>query len=264
MSLRFPAPESMLKRQIDIVLIGVGGTGSDMAVRLAKLDAQLRALDHPGLAVTMYDPDVVTETNIGRQHFPPSAIGLNKAVVLAHSLNLAYGLDWKAVPLLFDPVKTRFGRHSIATLLITCTDLAAFRAKFGLYGRQQTTNALWLDTGNGRDTGQVILGHWGMPTGGLRLPNVFDLYPQLADMAHIDRDEPSCSAAEAMRKQAWPVNQAAALLAVELLWTLITAGGLDYHGATFKLAPFRTTPMLIDPQAWEFYGYREKSKSKRK
>lgn len=48
-------------------IIGAGGTGSQVLTCMARLDVTLRALGHPGLFVTLYDPDIVTEANIGRQ-----------------------------------------------------------------------------------------------------------------------------------------------------------------------------------------------------
>ncbi len=64
---------------VTVNLIGAGGTGSQVLTNLARLDVTLRVLNHPGLFVTVYDPDVVTESNIGRQLFSSSDIGLNKA-----------------------------------------------------------------------------------------------------------------------------------------------------------------------------------------
>ena len=57
---------------VTVNLIGAGGTGSQVLTCLARLDITLRALGHPGLFVTLYDPDIVTESNIGRQLFSPS------------------------------------------------------------------------------------------------------------------------------------------------------------------------------------------------
>ena len=52
---------------VTVNLIGAGGTGSQVLTCLARLDTALRGLGHPGLFVTLYDPDTVTEANIGRQ-----------------------------------------------------------------------------------------------------------------------------------------------------------------------------------------------------
>ncbi|MBO8471748.1 MAG: ThiF family adenylyltransferase, partial [Bacteroidetes bacterium] len=64
---------------VTVNVIGAGGTGSQVLTCLARFDTALRGLGHPGLFVTVYDPDTVTEANIGRQLFSPSDIGLNKA-----------------------------------------------------------------------------------------------------------------------------------------------------------------------------------------
>ena len=64
---------------VSVHIIGAGGTGSQVATNLARMDMALRALGHPGLHVTVFDPDTVSEANIGRQLFSESEIGLNKA-----------------------------------------------------------------------------------------------------------------------------------------------------------------------------------------
>lgn len=253
----FKLPGHWTAGRIDIDLVGAGGTGSDLAVRLAKMHRQLVALGAPGLSVTIWDFDSVSASNVGRQHFSPSAIGLQKAVVLAHSLNLAYGLDWKAKPRRYD----HEDRCEEPDLLLTCVDSAVYRAELGRALKDRHSDMLWGDCGNGRDIGQCVIGHAGTPWRGERLPNVADLYPELADMQSADQDEPSCSAEEAMRRQEWPVNQTAAMLMAEMLWNLIRKGSLDYHGVSFTLNPLQTTPLWIDTDAWAFFGYTEEAQA---
>ena len=50
---------------VTVNIIGAGGTGSQVLTGMARLDVTLRALGHPGLFVTVYDPDIVTDANIG-------------------------------------------------------------------------------------------------------------------------------------------------------------------------------------------------------
>lgn len=76
---------------VTVNLIGGGGTGSQVLTNLARLDVTLRALGHPGLFVTLYDPDIVTEANIGRQLFGYSDLGLNKANCLSHASTISSG-----------------------------------------------------------------------------------------------------------------------------------------------------------------------------
>ena len=80
---------------VTVNLIGAGGTGSQVLTCLARLDTALRGLGHPGLFVTLYDPDIVTEANIGRQLFGPSDLGQNKAQCLVSRINNFFGNDWK-------------------------------------------------------------------------------------------------------------------------------------------------------------------------
>ena len=52
---------------VSVFVIGAGGTGSQVVTNLACMDMALRSLGHAGLHVTVFDPDTVTEANIGRQ-----------------------------------------------------------------------------------------------------------------------------------------------------------------------------------------------------
>ena len=81
---------------VTVNIIGAGGTGSQVLTGMARLDVTLRALGHPGLFVTVYDPDIVTDANIGRQLFGPSDLGLNKSQCLVTRINNFFGNDWKA------------------------------------------------------------------------------------------------------------------------------------------------------------------------
>ena len=67
---------------VTVFVIGAGGTGSQVVTCLARMGMALQALGHPGLHVTVFDPDTVTEANIGRQLFSEAETGLNKAVAL--------------------------------------------------------------------------------------------------------------------------------------------------------------------------------------
>jgi molybdopterin/thiamine biosynthesis adenylyltransferase len=59
------------------VLIGAGGIGSEVGEGLCR-----KGLDH----LRIFDHDVVEHTNLNRQHYFPTDIGLNKACCLARNL----------------------------------------------------------------------------------------------------------------------------------------------------------------------------------
>ena len=62
---------------------------------LGQIHASLRAMSAQdgckcqGLNVTVYDPDVVTQFNIGRQLFYQTDLGQNKALCLVGRVNMA-------------------------------------------------------------------------------------------------------------------------------------------------------------------------------
>ena len=98
---------------VTVNLIGAGGTGSQVLTCLARLDTALRGLGHPGLFITVYDSDIVTEANIGRQL---------KAQCLVTRMNNFFGNDWKAVPDIYPAALKDARRDNLANITITCTD----------------------------------------------------------------------------------------------------------------------------------------------
>ena len=79
---------------VTVFVIGAGGTGSQVVTGLARMGMALQALGHPGLHVTVFDPDTVTEANIGRQLFSEAETGLNKAVALVTRINRLIPICW--------------------------------------------------------------------------------------------------------------------------------------------------------------------------
>lgn len=98
---------------VTVFVIGAGGTGSQVATNLARISIALQALGHPGLHLTVFDPDTVTEANIGRQLFSESELGLNKAVALVTRINRFFGFSWEAKgPMLsVRNIRFRFGEY---------------------------------------------------------------------------------------------------------------------------------------------------------
>ena len=89
----------LLERQVRVLVVGCGGTGSAVVAGLPYLHQSLVAHGHPGgLHVTVVDGDTISPANCIRQPFARSEIGLNKSIVLVNRLNLFWGLKWEAVP----------------------------------------------------------------------------------------------------------------------------------------------------------------------
>ncbi|MCP4517833.1 MAG: hypothetical protein GY824_21725, partial [Delftia sp.] len=77
---------------VNLVLVGCGGTGSFLALHLARLAWHAREQHGIEVALTFIDPDRVEARNVGRQNFVPAEIGACKAQSLASRYGLAFGL----------------------------------------------------------------------------------------------------------------------------------------------------------------------------
>lgn len=243
----------LLRRKVTVMVVGAGGTGSALLPRLMQLHHALLALGHPrGLHVIVYDDDTVSDANIGRQGFFPADVGQYKACVLINRLNQAWGTDWEGIPQRINK-SDRVG----ADIIIGCVDTRKARA--AILGSMRNDKAYYLDCGNMENQGQVVLGQIGnyrLMNRWNRLPSVADLFPDAVN-PELDKgdDAPSCSVADALRKQSLVVNMAMATAAFNLLWTLFREGKLNYSGQFINLQTGMSMPIRMDTDVWARMGY---------
>lgn len=247
--MKFNTPPAFLCRPINILIIGAGGTGSQISTELFQMDFLLRELSNNEvyLNVTIADGDTVSRFNVGRQCFYANDIGFNKAEVLVNRFNNFGNSNWKAIPAF---LKTNFDSRNYQ-IVITAIDKAKFRYELGKAKKNSSSNTLWIDIGNAENTGQVIMGHLGMSEN--KIPNVYDLYKEALNVE--DNDSPSCSTQEALAKQDFGVNRSVSLHASQLIWQLLRHGGIEHHGVYVDLKNGSTQSMPIDPKQWAVFGY---------
>jgi PRTRC genetic system ThiF family protein len=259
--------------KVTIDLVGLGGTGSQMLNNLGRMNEALMRLGHPGLQIRAWDPDEVTNANMGRQLFSEADLGLNKSVVLVSRVNRFFGNEWQAMPSLYNGT-------TLSNILITCVDTAKTRVqlaeKFQKRKKllQQPSRVhepvnepyYWLDLGNLQKTGQCLLGTMKtikQPVGMIQqktgvnaaefikaekckstLPNVVKKFPQLKRIKE-ENQGPSCSLAEALEKQDLFINSTLAQFGCNLLWKLIREGNLKYQGCYVNLETLSVSPIKI-------------------
>lgn len=247
---------------ITINLIGAGGTGSQMLTSLARMNQAMLALDYPGIVVTVYDDDTVSPANLGRQLFAEAEVGLHKSVALVNRINRFFGTNWKAVTQRFTAENRPYlPERGKANLYITCVDNAAARFEIGnmlaeyksAYSYDRNKPLYWMDLGNSKDTGQVVLSTIGelkqpksekfAPVG--NLPFVTELFKNLLEDADANDDTPSCSLAEALTKQDLFINSTLANMGASLLWQLFREGIILNRGFFMNLHDFRTQPLKV-------------------
>lgn len=246
---------------ITVNLIGAGGTGSKVLTALMEINESLIALGHAGLQVRLWDDDIITNANLGRQRFFECETGLYKSVALINRINRCIGSNWKSETVKFE--KDKFGRlpkNAKAIITITCVDNV--QARFGVaeilkelsYHRNyQDEPKYWLDFGNNQDTGQVLLSTIGeikQPKSEkyqtvASLPFVTEEYGELLKQSEQEDNTPSCSLAEALEHQDLFINSSLTQMGCSLLWNLFRRGMTEYKGFFHNLKDFRTLPIKV-------------------
>lgn len=225
-------PAKLLQNQVSIALVGCGGNGSQMLTGLARLNHAMKALGHPGLNVCAFDPDTVSEANMGRQLFGEFDVGASKAHTLVSRINAFFGLDWESYFGRYDHNKLR------ADIIIVCVDSA--RARYQISQTFAHNCPVYLmDLGNRAADGQVLFGELRAtshrPANSAHLPSPYKMLPELVDPTAIEDDTPSCGLAEALERQELFVNQSIVTPALHILWELFRHGQLTWHGAFINL-----------------------------
>lgn len=247
---------------IELNLIGAGGTGSQVLTALARMNHALIELGHAGLSVRLWDDDIITEANLGRQLFSESELGLSKSVALINRTNRFFGTNWKAE-------NQKFERNSLGKLknnmqsaiYISCVDNVKTRFEIAeilnefknskRYYRNQPK--YWMDFGNSQFTGQVILS----TIGSIKQPNsekyetvenlpfVTEEFGELLTKSETEDDTPSCSLAEALEKQDLFINSTLAQMGSSLLWNLFRNGLTENRGFFLNLKNFNSQSLKL-------------------
>ena len=226
------APNRWLTREIEVVVVGAGGNGSEAVDALAQFHTAMLALGHPhGLSVTILDDSIVREPNIVRQRFWPCDIGQNKAVCLANRYNMMMGLDWKGIPSRFTSSSQLFAPDIVISAVDTPSARKAISTNLA---ERSFAPPIWLDLGNNARNGQAILGIVGNPA----YPTVFDRYPHAQDLP--DDNRKSCSTAEAISSQDCLVNRIVTSAGMSIIWELLR------YGETTKNCLLYTSPSPRD------------------
>ena len=236
-------------RPLRVLLVGAGGSGSAVLLQLPFLEQALRAWGQPGLAVTVMDPDTVSEVNVVRQPFSQGDIGLNKAICLVGRINMFWGLAWKAIPHAFGEGTAT---EPECDLLISCVDTRKARHQIAESFKKLRAPAYHLDLGNNASSGQYVLGQPRDRTVSARaqetrLPTVFELYPEIADATLGESPLPSCSAVEALDRQEPFINQTLAVSSLAMLARLLRYGQISYHGGFYNAETGRMAALNVDP-----------------
>lgn len=260
---------------LHVFLIGCGGTGSWLAPHLARYMRLFKEVNrNVDLKLTFVDPDYVEDKNTFRQNFIPAEIGMNKAEALAMRFTMSAGLEIVASGTTLE--KTGLSSNADVTLYLGCVDNAAARRSISKYlgYRESDEKTYWLDCGNHKYSGQVILSATGdakvnpFALKGMcaYIPPVNYFHPELFDdqkeekvklSAHM-----SCAEIAMLDQQSLSINTTIASIAAHYLAGLLLTGKIEKFATYFDLEnnlPFNHRYLVPE----EFGDYHANKKGKK-
>ena len=270
------------------IVIGVGGTGSQLVPHLARAiysDSKKNG-DIPCHQLILADADFVEEKNILRQNFFKSDIGRNKAEVMALKISSVFNLEVESYSQFIESHKTLdrllhpYLSKGYTPFIIGCVDTNAVRVMLHDYVnnyKHPTINKnrviFYLDAGNEEFAGQVVLGvrvndsnkiqspksSSNFNYSSYNLPTVVDLYPDILESEDKFVSDLSCAERVVSNPQAADVNLEAANQLYKIISNCLR-GKLDYHHVTFDtiLGNSRTVHLTESYVKWQLKLLRSK------
>ena len=249
------------------ILLGVGGTGSELLPKLCrKLNTLRNAFGECLHDISVIDGDIVEEKNLERQNFFKSDLAKNKAETLAMKCSTLFGLNITVYKeYVEEPNRLRDIIHSSTKhpIIIGCVDTAAVRRLIhnfiqpGTGGYSHNYPVFFLDSGNEEFNGQVVLGaisrkdknlinsHGSSPDGDndhtdmqetyrFSLPTVCDHYPEMLETQEKFTTNLSCADMAVANPQAADTNVEAATILFQFICNILR-GSVEYHKVTFNV-----------------------------
>lgn len=219
-------------RPVKVVMLGAGGTGAYVAPHVYRL---LHVLDRPARFI-ICDGDIVEAKNLIRQNFVPADLGENKARVLAERYSTVLGIETEYVPNfieklpdlmeLIEPESWKENPYSYRqtkdmVILLGCVDNNKTR-QLCHQAFNQCENLIYIDSGNGEYTGQVVCGV--RRNGRTVLKSIGGVHPEMLKATDKFPSEVSCAEAAQEDPQSIAANIAAATAVVIMVYNILTHG----------------------------------------
>lgn len=238
-------------RSITLALVGCGGTGSWLAPSVVRVARLLKEQFQRDVSVVFIDPDVVEEKNIYRQNFCQAEVGRNKAETLAYRYGLAWGVDVIGMACTMEDASLKLYASDL-NIAIGCVDGARGRRQIEHVIRGAGQRAWWLDCGNFKAGGQVLVGSGAKPGDPFAIPGLCTWlpkpsvqHPELLEedenplQPPFERGEPECLSCAEMAmldSQGLAINQRVAAEASDYLVRMLLTKDLNKFATYIDLA----------------------------
>lgn len=250
-------------RDIDLIVIGAGGTGSYFLSLISRVikcrENDLKIYTH------IFDGDIVEAKNTARQVFTIKDVGQTKVASLARRISNTYQIpvsahaeflesDNEILDLLKSAEENR--RYPI---IVGCVDSMQCRKMIDQAMKKFTGKAMWIDAGNEEFFGQVIINtvggvslnefeQLGVDEGYFNLPSFVDIAPELFEGNLQKTSEISCAEHAMENVQNIGANIFSATCLFMVLNNLFADSGVSSSMIKFdaKLMFAHNTPITVD------------------
>lgn len=241
-----------LDKPVKIIMLGAGGTGGHVAPHLYRL---LYSLDRP-VKVIIADGDIVEHKNLVRQNFISADLGRNKAQVLAQRYASAFGMEVQYIPEFiededrlaelvkpdtYQPSPYSYQRLEGHSILIGAVDNNRSR-QLCHQVFQKADNLIYIDSGNGEFTGQVVCGI--RRKGRTYYEPIGEIYPDVLTDTDKFPTELSCAEAALSAPQSIVANIMAATTIVSYLYNILILGSIEVRSVTFSTKTLNLKPII--------------------
>lgn len=221
---------SFFRMKIDIILVGVGGTGGCLFTKLVRFlsDTDFKGID---LTFRIMDGDFVEAKNLGRQPFTEEDIGRNKAVALASAADEVLGVKVVAYPEYLKPENRYLLNHDIRSsstedikIVIGAVDNHVCRKLLHEYFLEFTgyETLFYIDAANELSCGEIVIGKSRMKK--VIAPDRAHYFPEILLDNGKAPYEMSCEELNQSIPQHLATNSLAADLMFSYIVQILTAG----------------------------------------
>ncbi len=256
--------------KLRVIQVGAGGTGSFAALAIARLMYELKE-SGKSVELLIVDPDRVESGNIPRSNFCAAEIGSFKAQTLAKRITLAWGLACYYANESFNAeihLKQLSSDYRSLTVIVGCVDNHLARRemhiaieKYQGYRSDEAASIWWIDGGNGKYSGQVLIGSntnhlkpaklfvgssicKSLPTPSLVHPELLtDQEKQTRPLAKV-----SCPDRIRLGEQSLNVNQRVAVEIGEMLTAMFLTRNLKRFATYFDLETGTSRSLYCTPE----------------
>ncbi len=236
------------------IVVGAGGTGSFIVPAIARLIYELKQQQNKSAEMLIVDPDIVEANNIPRSNFCFAEVGRFKSQTLAERVAKAWGIETSFSCEKFDAekhLKSSNSDYRNLTIIVGCVDNYMARREmhraldeYPNYGEQ--SRIWWIDGGNGKASGQVLLGsttkrlkpeQYFTGTSICRaLPAPSLQHPDLLEPEKVEaRGDASCPERVRLGEQGLNINQRVAMEMAETLTGMVLTRSLKRFALYFDL-----------------------------